>query len=344
MAVCVFSTPFTFLWCLIPSHHCSSPQTSNELCQRDCSSQQWMLPLLNSSMLFQTETGNRPPSRREKASSSFPLRSGCSSALQNKSSDYKFWSWMGKAGSGIICLAKILLWSQASICFGMVPLNPLGSTMWSYCRGCLRAQTHGRHFDGDKPWGIAERISRPLDVFAYQEEDVAADYLHLLGEGTMVSLPAQVRTGQKLGFHASLLVVYQARSWMAQVAHLISESWVVVTPRTVPHLSEQGEHVWRGDWEAWPDDTSRWTELSCFISQCETCGFLCSPLWSVSALQPAKQSFHGLPGKDQHELCFPLLVLSPIKKKKTLVKLLSGLKRVGFSCPALRGFSKNWTK
>lgn len=184
MAVCVFSTPFTFLWCLIPSHHCSSPQTSNELCQRDHSSQHWMLPLLNSSMLFQTETGNRPPSRREKASSSFPLRSGCSSALQNKSSDYKCCSWMGKAGSGVIYLAKMLLWSQGSVCFGMVPPNPLGSTVWSYCRGCLRAQTHGRYFDGDKPWGIAERVCKPLAVIAHQEGDFTADYLHFLGGGT----------------------------------------------------------------------------------------------------------------------------------------------------------------
>lgn len=40
----------------------------------------------------------------------------------------------------------------------------------------------------------------------------------------------------------------------------------------------------------------------------------------MSALQPAKHSFHGLPSKDQYELCFPLLVLSPVKKKHPLVK------------------------
>lgn len=74
---------------------------------------------------------------------------GCSSTSQNKSSDYTCWSWMGKAGNGVICLAKTLLRSQASICFGMVPLNLLGSTMWPCCSGCPSAQTHSRLFGGD---------------------------------------------------------------------------------------------------------------------------------------------------------------------------------------------------
>lgn len=74
---------------------------------------------------------------------------GCTSTSQNKSSDYKCWSWMGKAGNGVICLAKTLLRSQASICFGMVPLNLLGSTMWPCCSGCPSAQTHSRLFGGD---------------------------------------------------------------------------------------------------------------------------------------------------------------------------------------------------
>lgn len=141
-----------------------------------------------------------------------------------------------------------------------------------------------------------------------------------MGAPAQGELPAQVRAGQEPGLHASLLLVYQARSWIAQVAHLISESWVMVTPCAIAHSSEQGEDVWRGDWETWPDDSPMWTEFSCFISQCEARGFLCSPSWSVSALQPAKHSFCGLPGKDQHELCFPLLVVSPIKEKHPHVK------------------------
>lgn len=94
----------------------------------------------------------------------------------------------------------------------------------------------------------------------------------------------------------------------------------MVTPCTIAPSSEQGEDVWRGHWETWPDDSPMWTEFSCFISQCEARGFLCSPSWFVSALQPAKHSFGGLPGKDQHELCFPLLVISPIKEKHPHVK------------------------
>lgn len=52
---------------------------------------------------------------------------------------------------------------------------------------------------------------------------MTADYLHFLGED-QGELPVQVRTGQIPGFRASLLLVYQARSWIAQVAHLVSES------------------------------------------------------------------------------------------------------------------------
>lgn len=45
----------------------------------------------------------------------------------------------------------------------------------------------------------------------------------LLRWGHQGELPAQVRTGQQPGFHA-LLLVDQVSYWVAQVAHLLSES------------------------------------------------------------------------------------------------------------------------
>lgn len=48
--------------------------------------------------------------------------------------------------------------------------------------------------------------------------------LSALSWGNLGELPAQVRTGEKPGFHVSLLLVYQAGYWVAQVARLISES------------------------------------------------------------------------------------------------------------------------
>lgn len=122
MAVYVFSTPSTFLCCLIPSHRCSSLQTSNGLCQRHCSSQHWMLPLLNSSVLFQAEIEDRPPSRREEASSPSLLR-GQDAALLQKIKALIINAALGWGRQGAVWFVlqryyyearKHLLWNDAS--------------------------------------------------------------------------------------------------------------------------------------------------------------------------------------------------------------------------------------
>lgn len=61
------------------------------------------------------------------------------------------------------------------------------------------------------------------------------------------------------------------------------------------------------------DQTWPAPQLRGFLSQCEGHGFLLFT-FTMCVSPPASQAFHGLPGRDHHDLGFPLLVLIPIMK------------------------------